>query len=557
MTANTQESVQRDHIQKQNLEITSQILARALEQDGQNTDTLFNLATALLTTGEMKKAEKICQKLLPLRVETLEPLIGIATSMYRLGGQQAASVLTKQMLQEVPHVANVYFRLSELCWSLGMLEEAAQLLRQNVLLEPDNCDAISNLGGVLLEMGQHELAEKILLKAVAITPDHTDALCNLASIMGVADHFDGAIKLLQTVLEIDPKHATARDSLGFIQWQSGNYVEAENQFRKAILHAPNHENAHANLGMVLLTQGKFAEGWKEYRFRTKLIRNQNSQRNYKQVLWQGEDICEQTLLVYPEQGLGDIIQFVRYAFLLEPRVKRLVIEVPKSLNRLLSGFNEHALLVSPEESFQGFDTHISLLSLPGALGSDEQTIPDFTPYITAETEKIALWKDRLPKDGEITVGLAWQGNSKNTMDHKRSIPLDLFQNVLELGEINFVSLQKGEGEESIRKLGDRQNLISFADELDAGPDAFIDSAAIIANLDLVITCDSAIAHLAGAMGKPVWILLSHVADFRWMADRDDTPWYSSARLFRQTGSGDWGSVMEQVRQALGSLLESR
>ncbi|MCZ6526944.1 MAG: tetratricopeptide repeat protein [Gammaproteobacteria bacterium] len=523
---------------------------RAMQVQPESMQALENLSQCLAKLGRDDEAEQCFQELLQVQPDNLDAWIGLVCVTHRLGRKQAALELADQVQQNTPQQPQLCFRLSEMYWSLGRLGEAAQQLRYAVTLDPDYTDALSNLGGVLVELGQYEIAEKVLQRAIEQDPGHINACCNFASAVNRLGREHEAMAYLKNILEIDPQHATAHDNLGYIYWESGDYGAAEQEFRQAVRHDPKHANAHTNLGMVLLTQGSYAEGWQEYAWRSRLTRSLGAQRCYEQPQWQGEAIEGQTLFIYPEQGLGDIFQFIRYVFLLSPKVKQLIIEVPKSLKRLLAGFSEQALIISPEEPMPEFDKHIPLLSLPSVLNTDHSSIPEFTPYLHAEDEKSQDWEQCLSGFEGIKVGIAWQGNSKNMMDHKRSFSLETFRPLLELQEIQYISLQKGEGEDQLEQFEDHNNLVSFGEKLDAGPDAFIDTAAIIANLDLVITCDSAMAHLAGALGKPVWLLLAKVADFRWLLARTDSPWYPSVRIFRQDNRGDWSSVTENIKRAL-------
>ncbi|MEE8320499.1 MAG: hypothetical protein V3R68_01510 [Gammaproteobacteria bacterium] len=239
------------------------------------------------------------------------------------------------------------------------------------------------------------------------------------------------------------------------------------------------------------------------------------------------------------------------------RAGQLYIEVPAKIKRLLGGMQEYVELVTPDNPPSQFDYQIPLLSLPHVMGTDLGSIPDHVPYLHAEADKLSYWKQRLGQGKCKNVGIAWQGNTAHKKDHIRSISLHHFGPLLELEGVRFVSLQKGEGEEQIGQFGFVEQIDSFTDELDVGNDAFVDTAALIANLDLIITCDTSIVHLAGAMAKPVWLLLSHVADFRWLRDREDSPWYPGVRLFRQREKGNWDEPVQTLKRALQEMIDDK
>jgi hypothetical protein len=311
--------------------------------------------------------------------------------------------------------------------------------------------------------------------------------------------------------------------------------------------APGHAEAQVN--RALLLSGDFENGWAAYEWRRKLP--SWAERAFTQREWSGEDIAGQRLLLHAEQGFGDTIQFARYAALAAGRGIEVVLEVQPALAPLLGGLFGLEVIAAGRGPLPPFDRHCPLFSLPRLFATTPATIPSGAPYIVAPADRIAAWAPRLPGDG-LRVGLAWSGHSDNVRDHERSIPFARLAPLRAVPSARFVSLQK-----DIR-VTDADDFRRCGNVVDLGGDLrdFADTAAIIAQLDLVITVDTAVAHLAGAMGKPVWVLLPHVPDFRWLLDRATSPWYPSARLFRKGQTDSWDDVIAGVAEELNARAAS-
>ena len=323
--------------------------------------------------------------------------------------------------------------------------------------------------------------------------------------------------------------------------------------------------ARWNLAITRLLHGDFRRGWREYEYRW--LDPSAEPRDFRAPLWLGEEpLAGKTILLHAEQGFGDTIQFARYAALAAERGAKVILEVQAELKTLMSRMEGvAAILGQPDERTQGsridgapvplaaeqdlppFDCHCPLLSLPLAFKTDLDTVPARIPYLRAEPERVRRWQTRLAQRRSPLIGLAWAGNPFHWQDRHRSIAFNFLAPLLS-EPLSFVSLQKAVPDADAKRMTDLPNLMHLGDEIAD----FDDTAAIIASLDLVVTIDTAVAHLAGAMGKPTWILLPHAPEWRWMLDREDTPWYPTARLFRQKSRGDWESVIERVRASLSA-----
>ncbi len=334
-----------------------------------------------------------------------------------------------------------------------------------------------------------------------------------------------------------PPHPVSLVNLSGVQKERGAFADAEATLRRALAMAPDDPLLLYNWSLLMLLLGRTEEAWHgwENRFRAGAV----PPRPFTQPQWQGDPLGNRTLLVHAEQGLGDVIQFSRYLPVIGGNV---VFEAPPQLLRLLSGNPAMPPMVPAGEALPAFDVVAPLLSLPARM----KTPPAGPPYLFAEPDRVAAWKDRIGGAG-FRIGIAWQGFSGRQEDKGRSVPLSLYRVLSQRQGVRLISLQKGEGEEQIAGAGFPVETLSG---LDDGPDAFIDTAAVMMNLDLIVTSDTSIAHLAGALGRPVWVALRRVPDWRWMLDRPDSPWYPSMRLFRQQDDGDWAPVFDAMAREL-------
>jgi len=296
--------------------------------------------------------------------------------------------------------------------------------------------------------------------------------------------------------------------------------------------------------------GRYKEGWTDYEWRWEAGYFPNV------PLWQGEDLKGRHLLVFSEQGLGDVIQFVRYLPLLAERKCKISFLAPAKLVRLLRPSIQPMEIVSALNGVQGIDFQVALMSLPHRFNTELASIPSKVPYLRAEAELEARWRARIGANG-LKIGIAWQGNPGGAVDKGRSIPLEKFAPLSRIPGVRLISLQKHAGLDQLLGLPKDIEIETLGDALDNGPDAFIDTAAVMNNLDLIITSDTSVAHLAGALGRPTWVALNHVPDWRWLLDREDSPWYPTLRLFRQPQLDDWDSVFAAIERELGRGVESK
>jgi Tfp pilus assembly protein PilF len=489
---------------------------------------------------------------------TVSQALTLGLEHYRAGRLDRAESIYRQVLKQHPGNDNALHLLGVLLIHAGRRDEAIPLLEQAVAARPENPVYLGNLGSAYLTTDQFAEARATLEKAVRCDPAHADAHYHLGIVFERFAWLDVAVASYRRAIELRPKHAAARNNLGNVLFVQGKRVESLAQFEAVLADDPQSVHAHYNRALALLALGRLAEGWEEYDWRWRC--HQRVTPHSDEPTWTGEPLCDQTLLVRAEQGLGDTIQFLRYLPLVRQRVRRVLVEVPASLLPLLrvsgvEGLVAQAALCDPPRSaaLPPFDLQVSLVSLPRIFRTALETIPAGVPYLKADVDLVARWRDKLSGPPGLKVGIAWQGSPSYRDDRFRSIPLVCFAPLAAVPGVRLFSVQKGAGAEQIRAPQGRFGAVDLESQIDQAAGPFMDTAAIMKNLDLVITSDTAIAHLAGALGVTTWIALCAGPDWRWLAERRDSPWYPSVRLFRQARLGDWRPVFQEMARELGAF----
>ena len=362
--------------------------------------------------------------------------------------------------------------------------------------------------------------------------------------------FDDALASYDRALAVRPDYAEALSNRGNTLHELKRFDDALASYDRALAVRPDYAEAHLNKSLLQLLTGDLEAGWREYEWRWKNESLEGFKRDFPQPLWLGENGIEgKTILLHSEQGFGDTIQFCRYVPLVAVRGARVLLEVPATLQGVMASFAGVAQVISGKGQLPHIDLHCPLLSLPLAFGTRIESIPANVPYLTVPSEYARNWNFTLGTKRRPTIGLAWSGGQAHKDDHNRSISLRSLLKLLDVNA-NFVSLQKDVRPDDAAVLKERSDLVHLGDKLKT----FSDTAAVISNLDLVISVDTSVAHLAGALAKPVWVLLPFIPDWRWLLDREDSPWYPTARLFRQNAWGDWSGVISRVVSELEKPL---
>lgn len=454
-----------------------------------------------------------------------------------------------------PECADACYNQGNALLALRRSAEALTRYDRAISLKFDHVDAHFNRGNALLNLHRYSEALASYERAAALRPDYADAFYNQGVALMTLERYAEAIPRFDRAIFLRPHHSDAYANRGNALRNLQRYEEALASYDKSIaLHAGNARacfcKAQLELGL-----GNFRSGWLLYEWRWELEDVRPHRRNFSQPPWLGlESIEGKTILLHSEQGLGDTIQFSRYLPLLAERGAEVVLEAPRSIARLLAGLTGGAMIIASGDHLPAFDFHCPLLSVPGLVGTTVETIPARVPYLAAEAKIVAHWRERLLPGG-IRIGISWQGNPSGAIDRGRSAPLASFAPLARVPGVRLISLQKHHGLDQLDRLPAGMAVETLGPDFDSGPDAFVDTAAAIMSLDLVISTDTAIVHLAGALDRPVWVALKAVPHWAWMMDRDNSPWYPSALLFRQTSDGDWQDVFERMAAKLINLRQ--
>ena len=434
--------------------------------------------------------------------------------------------------------------------ALAPLERATQLL-------PGDAEAHIQLGVALLNLERNAEALKSFDRALAFRPDASEVLNNRGIALTAAGRLREALESFIRSTVVSGTTADKHTNMGIVLKILGRYREAMASFGRALALKPDDPSAKFALAFLHLALGEFTLGWPLYEARFDVPALGNPTRHFSAPRWNGiEPLAGKTLLVHAEQGLGDVIQFCRYLPLLAAQGVSVVFEVMPSIKALLRTLPAAIRLVGRGEPLPPVDYSCPLMSLPLAFNTRLDTIPAQVPYLTAEPQRTTNWMQRLRAIPRLRVGVAWQGNlavEKLIWARGRSIPLAALEPLAQLPGVTLVSLQKGPALEQLRNVAFAEQIIDLSADLDRGPDAFLDTAAVMMGLDLVISSDTSVVHLAGALGRPVWTVLAASPEWRWGLERSDSPWYPSMRLFRQTTDGDWNAVVAAIAAALQNL----
>lgn len=495
--------------------------------------------------GHLDKAERLCSGILEYRSADFDALhlLGLL-NLQRRRPVEALRYLS-QALKINSGSADAMSNLGLALHAAGRLEEATASFHNALRLAPGHPEILYNLGNACLELGRIDEALASFDDALAKNPSHAGALVNRGNTLLRFNRPAEAISSYDKALAVLPGHPQILTNRGHALRRLDRPLKALADFEAALISGPEFPEAHFETAMTRLTLGDFDAGWKAYEWRWKTAAFASQRRQFKAPLWLGDaPVSGKTILLHAEQGFGDTVQFIRYAPLLASRGAKVICEVQPELQSLLSQL-EGIDIVAEGETLPPFDLHCPLLSLPLAFGTMVETIPAPVPYLAASAERLAHWRDRLP-EGLPRAGFVWSGSVSHKNDSNRSIPLARLAALFEDPQFRCFSLQTELREADGEVLRRLPNLVHLGNELRD----FADTAAVISLLDVVISVDTSVAHLAGALGKSVVILLPHAADFRWMRNRDDTPWYPTAKLFRQPGFGDWDSVIARLGDEL-------
>lgn len=507
-----------------------------------------NQGNALLHINQFDEALQSFEKALSLRQDFNEAKTGQQTALQAIDKLQtllldtaAPAVFTDNDADAMIHHGNFLKRLNQ-------PEKALHCFRQLIKFNPEHAAGFYNLGLALQEAGQFEQALQAYNRCLTLKPNLTDAYNNRGNTLQFLLRYEEAVSDYNKALALDPLSIMPYNNRGYALQILRRFDEAVADYDQAIRLKPDYADPYWNKALLKIVTGAFAEGWKLYEWRWQALQN-NQLRSFNQPLWLGDPaVAGKTILIYPEQGLGDFIQFVRYVPLLAALGARVILETPLPLMALIATLKGDFKRIAYGDNPPDFDMHCPIASLPYAFKTTLATIPAAIPYLYAKTDPPKTTGKRTKKKSTIKIGLAWSGSATHKNDYLRSIKLSELQAVLAL-PFEFHALQIEIRPDDAKLLSKFKNLQVHTEEIKD----FADTATLIDTMDLIISVDTSVAHLAGAMGKPVWILLAHTPDYRWLLDRTDSPWYPTATLIRQATAGDWSEIIPVLVKKLKSL----
>ena len=560
---------------------------KTLKYNPDNLDALNNLGVLYYERKEYDRAHNYYDKVMkhnPANANTLNNLGNLYNAME---DYEKAEEYYKAALKHGPKVADYHFNLADCLLRQNKLHEALEQLGFAISINPHHYGALNSLSVVLIKFENYTEAENILMKIIDLQPNFAEAYHNLGLCYQRTGNHDKAVMLYQKALHnkhirgqmlmdignlylkegkfiesekffkdaaenVDYK-GTLYTNLGITQLNQGNISEAVNYTKNALKEDPNIAVSHYNLSHALLLNGDFRDGWEEYEWRKKRI--VFKVRKFAKPELKNLDVDNKRIFVYDEQGLGDTIQFIRYLPMLKKLGCYIIFECDPRITGLIKnfdGYNELYPRTHTDEPGIEYDYHVALLSLPMLFGTELESIPSNNSYLESDSKLNKDWKERLGNTNKFRVGLVWAGNPNHTNDKNRSCPLDKLNSLLQMTDVEFYSLQKGPGLAQVTN--DYSGKLQI---LDGELKSFSDTAAAIANMDLVISVDTSVTHLAGALGKDVWTMLPFLPDWRWLMDRDDSPWYPTMKLYRQKKRGDWETVVATMKEDLQKTIVSK
>ena len=475
-----------------------------------------------------------------------------ATSAYKEGNLTEAEKLVLQIVATDASSFDAFHLLAVVQWRLNKHQAALSNIDRAIWLQPRTAKAHHNRAHILQAVNRHEEALASFDRTIELQPDLATAHSDRGTTLYALKRYEEALRAYEKAIALQPNYPIAHYNRGLALHELRRCQDAIVSYDHALKLRPNFPEARLNQSLSWLLIGDFDKGLPGYEWRNEVKSPGNSKRVFAQPQWSGqEDIHEKTILLHAEQGYGDTIQFCRYVAIVAARGAHVILEVPESLVELMRSLNTPVQIIAKGQPLPNFDMHCPLLSLPLALATRLNTVPASVPYLKASPHHVNRWASRLGPRNKPRIGLVWSGEQTHANDLNRSFPLTLLLPLLDLDAL-FVSLQKDLRPDDANILVSRSDLRHFGDDLKS----FADTAALLASLDLVVSIDTSVVHLAGALAKPIWVMLPFTPDWRWLLDRTDSPWYPTARLFRQDESGAWPAVIEHVRVALRSFIQS-
>ena len=522
---------------------------KVLEQDPDSLGAKINLSIALRKMDCPLEARDNLLKIISMDPKNIAAQNNIGIVETDLENFSEAKIAFQTALSLEPDYADAHFNLGNVYWIEMNYQVAAECYQKALELENGNQAALYHLALCMQKLKKYEKALELIDNLVANCSKNFEEKAQFlnarANIYRDLGSINDALSDIEIALSISPKDSKLLGNKALTLLHGGHFEDAIATYKLAVLANPEDEAIQSHLAQAHLLGGYFKEGWQEFEIRLNSKTMVKKSKKMPGVIWQRQNLAGKHILIWCEQGLGDTIQFLRFVSLVADKARQTTLVCPDRLKLLLKSFDDSIAILGQSDSNIDADYNVPLMSLPHLL--EIESIFDPGPYLSADNKLITEWGTILGHKKKPRIGIAWQGNPTYEMDHHRSIPLSYLRPLFSSVNYEFISLQQGFGCEQADEFS--KNITIFREDIDKFG-AFIDTAAIIQNLDLVITSDTAIAHLAGALGGSVWVLLPKTPDWRWLVNRDDCPWYTNMRLFRQKVVGRWKNVIDQVAESL-------
>jgi Flp pilus assembly protein TadD len=474
----------------------------------------------------------------------IKEILASGWSLLQAGKFAQAEQVYRELIQGNPSVVEAWYLLGAIAQLQSKPAASLGFYEQALRLAPNHVEARNNLGVALQSLGRLDEAEACYRDAIRLRPSFADAHSNLGNALHDRGMLDEAITSYREAIRLKPDYVDAHHNLGNVFRAQQRFSEAFASYDEAMRISPNHAQVRLSRALLWLQLGDFEPGWAEYEWRLQC--KDYAMPSFPKPMWDGSPLNGQTILIYGDHGFGDTLQFIRYVPLVQKRGGHVIVAVREPLARVITSCAGVEAVIPEGAVLPDFSVYIPAMSLPRIFGTTLATVPAAVPYLEADLGLSERWRSEMGREPGFRIGIAWQGNPAHARDRQRSFPLSQFEAIARLEGVRLFSLQKDFGTEQIASVATRFAVTDLASR----QTDFMDTAAIMKNLDLVISADTSIVHLAGALGVPVWVALGFESDWRWLLDRDDSPWYPTMRLFRQARPGEWDDVFARMADAL-------
>jgi tetratricopeptide (TPR) repeat protein len=533
---------------------------QVLAADPRNPDALHMLGVALAQAGRAAEAAALIRSAVEIRPENGWIHFNLGNSLSALQRHSEALVCYQRAAALLPQNLDMQGAACNTALTLGRFSDALAASERVLALRPDDVGALLAKAAALIGLERAGEALPCCDRALELMPDDSRVLVRRGIALVKLERLEEAEACLTRAVTLNPSEGLAHCYLGNLHVIRRRHELALASFSRGLELLPDNSDARWNIGLLRLLRGELQQGWDLYEERFARDAYSGNARRFKEPRWTGrESLQGRRILLWAERGLGDTLHFCRYAPLVRDLGAEVILEVQPRLKALLHGQFPGITVVARDTPLEPFDYECPLLSVPRAFGTELGNIPVLVPYLRAEPDAVARWSSRLPSDTTLRVGIAWQGNpdAEKNWARGRSLPLAALEPLAHQPGVSLISLQTGPPMRQLESVAFSDRILSFGEDLDAGAGAFLDSAAIVMSLDLVISSDTAVAHLAGALGVPVWVALHVTSEWRWLLNRSDSPWYPTMRLFRQKVPGDWSAVVEGICASLAEFAARR